>query len=303
MAVHLPRPSADSRHHHAHLLLTPREVTPQGFGRRIASELSGDERHARGLCRSLEDLMFVRERWAQVMNEAFRDAGLSLRVDHRGYKALGVNREGTLRIPRKVLYLERRTGVASKVGDEIRRRHRELAEARLKGPDELVRVRERHKREFAEREIERQKKLLASPKKAAWGSLTKEEIAQRRHERYEANKATALAKSRAYYRENAVAISERKRLARLKAKSPTAQQSVEWWLKWREQPRPTVTAEDSVKNWLALRERGKQADLTQSATLGRSRAQRLGSTTNEVNDETAQKGRKIERKHKHNLGF
>jgi hypothetical protein len=302
-AVHLPRPGAENRHHHAHLLLTPREVTPQGFGRRIGSELSGVERHARGLCRSREDLMFVRERWAQCMNDALRDAGLSARVDHRGYEARGINREPVPRIPRKILYMERHRGVATKAGDDIRRRYRERVEARLKGPDELARVLERHKMEFAQLAIERAKRLSACPKKVAWSSLTKEEIAQRRREWYQANKATVIAKKRAWYRENAVVIREKKRLARLKAQAPTEQQSVARWLEWRKQPHPTVTAEESVRNWLALRERGRQADAARSATQGCSRAQRLGSMTNDAKNDAANKGRKIDRNHDHDLGL
>ena len=31
--IHLPRPQSDERNHHAHLLLTPREVTPEGSPR------------------------------------------------------------------------------------------------------------------------------------------------------------------------------------------------------------------------------------------------------------------------------
>jgi MobA/MobL family len=258
--VHLPRATADSRHHHAHLLLTPREIAPQGFGGRTGSELSGSERHARGLCTSREDLMFIRERWAQLMNGAFRDAGLSLRVDHRSYKARGIDREPIPHIPTKILYMERERGVATKAGDDIRRRHRERVEARLKGPDELARVLERHKKEFAQLGIEREKRLAACPKKASRSSLTKEELAQRHHDWYLANRAAELAKKRARYRENAVVIRERERLARLRAKAPTEQQSVERWLEWRKQPHPTVTAEESVRNWLALRERDKQAE-------------------------------------------
>jgi hypothetical protein len=247
--------------------------------------------------------MFVRERWAQFMNEALRDAGLSMRVDHRGYKAHGINREPVPEIPQKILYLERRRGVATKAGDDIRRRHRERVEARLKGHEELARVLERHREEFAQLAIERDRRLSAGPKKVAWSSLTKEEIAQRRRAWYQANKATVIAKKRAWYKENAVVIREKKRLARLKAKSPTEQQSVERWLKWREQPRPTATAEESVRNWLALRERGQQADAARSATQGCSRAQQFGSMTNDVKEDAANKRREIDHSHDHDLGL
>ena len=257
--IHLPRPSADDRHHHAHLLLTPREITPQGLGRRITCELSGVERHARGLGPCKQDLMFVRKRWAEVTNEALSDAGLTARVDHRGFKARGINREPVPRIPRKILYMERRMG-PTQAGNDIRRRYRERVEARLKGPDELARVLERQKEEGARRVLEREKQRAASPKKAPWGSLTKEEIAQRRQEWYQANRATAIERSRAWRRKNAAALSEKRRLARLRAKTPTEQQSIERLLKWRAQLRPAAVAEHSAGNELAHRERDKQRD-------------------------------------------
>ena len=65
-AVHEPRAQADQRHHHAHLLMTSRQVGPQGIGARTTLELSGTERHARGLGPSKEDLLWLRERWAQT---------------------------------------------------------------------------------------------------------------------------------------------------------------------------------------------------------------------------------------------
>jgi MobA/MobL family len=257
--IHLPRPYADERHHHAHLLLTPREITPQGLGRRITCELSGVERHARGLDPCKQGLMFVRKRWAEVTNEALSDAGLTARVDHRGFKARGINREPVPMIPQKILYMERRMG-PTQAGNDIRRRHRERVEARLKGADELARVLQRQKEEGTRRVLEREKQRAASPKKAPWGSLTKEEIAQRRQEWYQANRATAIERSRIYRQKNAAAISAKKRLARLRAKAPTEQQSIERLLKWREQLRPAAAAEHSARNELAHRERDKQRD-------------------------------------------
>src|ERR1700704_542948 len=92
-AVHEPRAGSDERHHHAHILMTTRQVTAQGLGARTTLELSGTERHERGLGPSRDDLLFIRERWAQVANEALREGGLSARVDHRSYKDQGIDRE------------------------------------------------------------------------------------------------------------------------------------------------------------------------------------------------------------------
>jgi hypothetical protein len=127
--------------------LTTREVTAHGLGARTALELSGRERHERGLGPSKADYFLIRERWAQVTNEALREAGVAAQVDHRSLKEQGIDREPRSNIPRKVHYAERRLGESTLAGDEIRARHRERVEARLKGGDELARVLERHKEE------------------------------------------------------------------------------------------------------------------------------------------------------------
>jgi hypothetical protein len=76
VSVHTPRPGADRRNHHAHLLMTTREVTPDGLGPRTTLELGGRERHLLGLAGSSRaEYLSIRERWAQVTNQALREAG------------------------------------------------------------------------------------------------------------------------------------------------------------------------------------------------------------------------------------
>jgi hypothetical protein len=120
LAVHAPRPGSDPRHHHAHLLMTAREVTPEGLGRRTTLELSGKERHARGLPHSKAELLWIRERWAEVTNERLREARLAERVDHRSYRAQGIDRAPVPMMPRKVYYAGRNSGVVHPVGEQIR---------------------------------------------------------------------------------------------------------------------------------------------------------------------------------------
>ncbi len=148
ICIHEPRPGADSRNHHAHLLMTTREVTPEGLGSRTTLELGGRERHRAGLGPSRDEYLLIRERWAQVTNEALRQAGLTARVDHRSLERQGIGREPVPTIPEKVFYAERKSGARSVAGDAIRARHRERVEARLKSGGELARVLERQKREL-----------------------------------------------------------------------------------------------------------------------------------------------------------
>jgi hypothetical protein len=101
-------------------------------------------------------------------------------------------------------------------------------------------------------------------KKLSWSALTKEELGQKRRQRYESNKAALNQKRRDRYRENAVEMREKKRQARHREKLPAEQQSVRRWLKWREQQQaaakpgqPPPSASESVKNLLAFRESQK----------------------------------------------
>src|SRR5882724_12928628 len=70
LAVHEPRPSGDPRNFHAHLLLTTREVSPQGLGAKAGLELSAHERARLGLPNGSHEYTAIRERWATMTNEA-----------------------------------------------------------------------------------------------------------------------------------------------------------------------------------------------------------------------------------------
>jgi len=233
--IHLPRPGADPRHHHAHLLMTTREVTSNGFGQRTTLELSGTERHTRGLSSYKDEFVSIRERWAQHANEALRAAGLEVRVDHRSYRARGINAEPVPRIPPKIWYMERNRGAATEAGDGIRARYRERVQAREKGPEELARVLEKQKEEGRKRAIERERQKAAEPKQLSRGSLMKDEsIAPA------VTPEDALRNWRAYREAN--------------PHSPTAEESARNWLEYRKSHGPGPTAEESARSWLAYRE-------------------------------------------------
>ena len=149
VAVHLPRPGADPRNHHAHFLMTAREVSPKGFGRRTNLELGDRERRLLGIHGSSRDeYLAVRERWTTVTNHVLRDAGLSERIDHRSLRAQGINREPTLTVPEKVFYAELKSRTRTAAGDEIWARHQERVAARSRGEDALERVMERQAAEL-----------------------------------------------------------------------------------------------------------------------------------------------------------
>lgn len=84
IAIHLPDRDGDQRNHHAHILLTLREITPEGFTRKAR-----EWNDRRGLDH-------WREAWAETINQSLERAGRPERVDHRTLDAQGEDREPTI---------------------------------------------------------------------------------------------------------------------------------------------------------------------------------------------------------------
>jgi hypothetical protein len=245
MAIHLPRPDAGERNHHAHLLMTPRQVTPDGLGPRTSFGLSGRERRALGLCNRREDLLWQRERWATVANKALEAAGLSARIDHCARRSL--ERKPELRLPLKIYKIERESGRPSQVGEALRRQHRERVAAWVIGPAELARVKQRQKEEAHRALIKRDALELNAEKRLSRAVFNKEELNQQRREQYHLQKA---------------------REREIEARMTPAQRSAQEWLKWRKRhPEIVSTPEQSVQNWRAYRE----AELMKVTSDGMSR--------------------------------
>ena len=280
-AVHEPRAGSDERHHHAHLLMTTREVTPKGLGTRTILDLSGTERHARGLGPSKDDLLWIRKRWADLTNQALAEAGLSQRVDHRSYRLQGLDRDPAVALPQKVFYAERQHG-RTVAGDEIRARHRERVEARQRGNEALQHVLERQK-DDARRAMSRK----APEQHLPHGALNRDELNALRRQQYQENKR-ALNERRRQSQQKLVRVDDntlksrlelrrekrrrqvaemsgqqreaerakarqqyRNRIANAEKPPPTAEESVRNWLESRKRHGPGPTAEESAQNWLA----------------------------------------------------
>jgi hypothetical protein len=300
--IHEPRPGADSRNHHAHLLMTTREVTPAGLGRRITLEWGGRERHPAGLGPSRDEYLLLRERWAQVTNEALRQAGLTARIDHRSLERQGVGRAPVPDIPEKVFYAERRSGKGTAAGDAIRARHRERLEARLHSEGEFMRVRERQKTELRRDAAEHFERRRAEPKRIRWNQLTRDERNAHRRKQYAARRALEKsdpvleAKHRESRRLEARRMQERNpesvrasrrrwrhahadevnrkqreyRLARRgrsrsSASETTAEQSAKNWKAYLESHGSGPTPEESARAWVNYLERQAATEQSQSA--------------------------------------
>lgn len=140
-AIHAPHREGDERNHHAHLLATTRQITATGMGEKTAVELSDTDRKKRGLPVASKELAGIRERWAQMSNEALERHGHTARIDHRTLaaqredalqrgdteKAAELDREPTKHLGVAATAMERK-GQSTDLG-EFNRRIAEAAEA------------------------------------------------------------------------------------------------------------------------------------------------------------------------------
>ena len=99
LAIHDPKAGGDPRNFHAHLLATTREITPWGLGDKAGLDMHAVQRAKQGLSDHSEEYTAVRERWAAHMNEAFREANIDERVDHRTLAAQGIDRQPMVYVP------------------------------------------------------------------------------------------------------------------------------------------------------------------------------------------------------------
>jgi hypothetical protein len=114
---------------HAHIMLTTRNVTPDGFGNK---NRDWDRE---------EKLLAWREKWAEINNLLLEQKGLDERIDHRTLKAQGIDREPTIHIGAAAWAMEKR-GIRTERGDrnrEIQQRNAER-EALNAARDRLIRA-------------------------------------------------------------------------------------------------------------------------------------------------------------------
>jgi hypothetical protein len=124
LAVHAPRPYGDPRNFHAHLLTTTREVTPEGLGAKTGLDMQGTVRAELGLPPSRQQFKALRERWAQLANEALGLAHVPERIDHRSLAEQGIDREPRPNLPVAAVAALRR-GERSEVAERLFERYRE----------------------------------------------------------------------------------------------------------------------------------------------------------------------------------
>lgn len=179
VAIHAPGAGGDLRNHHAHILTTTREVTPEGFGAK--TRVLDD--------RKTKEIENVRGAWATLTNQALERGGHLARVDHRSLEAQGSEREPTTHLGPTATAMERR-GRQSERGDLNRSaREKQALRGELTSQEQIQsgveRVRaaakawqagqERAQQEAREREQER----IKAQEKAQQAEMVRKELEQK----------------------------------------------------------------------------------------------------------------------------
>ena len=131
--IHAPSALGDQRNHHAHLMLTTRQLdgdSETGFGAKVRILDGISERQAK---REGDEIVHLREVWRDYQNlalarEDVRDGrGELVQVDHRSYEQQGIDREATEHEGHVATAIRRRGGESDLVAgnDNVRQRNAE----------------------------------------------------------------------------------------------------------------------------------------------------------------------------------
>jgi hypothetical protein len=122
VAIHAPSRHGDGRNYHAHVLLTLREIRPEGFGKKARLWEQPELNTKRKSWEQFETERLVewRRLWAVYENRALVRYGHEQRVDHRSLEDQGIDREPTSHIGPDASEMERR-GIDTDRGDQNRR--------------------------------------------------------------------------------------------------------------------------------------------------------------------------------------
>ena len=107
-AIHAPHEASDVRNHHAHMLMTTRQVTEGGLGDKTYLERENKWLLAHDLPTTDMQLRDLRQRWEGIANERLAMAGLDIRIDHRSHMERGLEIAPTEHMGVHATQMERR---------------------------------------------------------------------------------------------------------------------------------------------------------------------------------------------------
>lgn len=116
VALHEPSRKGDQRNHHAHILITTRQISTQGLGNKTDLEQEDKALRAQGKATGRQQIETLRGSWAAQCNRALQRVGHHERVSHKSLAAQGIDREPTTHLGPVATAMERR-GIQTERGD------------------------------------------------------------------------------------------------------------------------------------------------------------------------------------------
>lgn len=111
VAIHQPSRQGDQRNHHAHMLISSRRITSEGFAEKTR-ELDDHERGP-------AEVEHIRNEWARLANRALERAGQHVQIDHRSFRRQELKRMPSLHLGPSASAMERR-GILTRLGNRNR---------------------------------------------------------------------------------------------------------------------------------------------------------------------------------------
>jgi len=213
VAIHEPNRKGDQRNHHAHILITTRQVTPEGMGEKTSLEREDKALRAQGQATGREQIEALRGEWAIRCNIALERAGHQERVSHKSLDAQGINRQPTTHLGPTATAMERR-GERTERGDLNRGAGEDHAVSVALAQSEKIqngaaRMREQARYRVLELEQARQREIAAE--------RAKQQERERREQEAQREKASREAERKAQEKQR----QELERAERNKSRGPS----------------------------------------------------------------------------------
>lgn len=153
-AIHAPHEASDVRNHHAHILMTTRQVTENGLGEKTYLERENKWLLAHDLPTTDMQLRDLRQRWEGIANERLAMAGLDIRIDHRSHMERGLEIAPTEHMGVHASQMERRGLDVSRarLDEDAARRNAELIREK---PEQVLTLITGEKSVFDRRDVAR----------------------------------------------------------------------------------------------------------------------------------------------------
>ncbi len=153
-AIHAPHEASDVRNHHAHVLMTTRQVTESGLGEKTYIERENKWLLSNGLPTTDMQLRDLRQTWEGIANERLAMAGHDIRIDHRSHMERGLEIAPTEHMGVHATQMERRgLDVArTRLDEEAAQRNAELIREK---PEQVLTLITGEKSVFDRRDVAR----------------------------------------------------------------------------------------------------------------------------------------------------